>query len=217
MFDACVTLFSLTTNPFSLPTDSSNATHDAAHLTLMNAQNRPQKYLQPQQETAKTGEGSNEEQERPAHRAEGEEETLLHQVWRQPLCTMPLNTPIPFCTENGGYMPRSNAKRLRPRPFNAEPHPSASLVALSMPKPHPTSAALLVTNSRCYYSPGAPYVPHPSLLTSHHSPQSPFTPVTIHPLFLSTRVRGSCPVCRHLERPHTHNHHPSLQTTTPPK
>jgi len=116
------------------------------------------------------GEGSNEEQERPAHRAEGEEETLLHQVWRQPLCTMPLNTPIPFCTENGGYMPRSNAKRLQLRPFDAEPHPSASLMALSMPKPHPTSAALLVTNSRCYYSPGAPYVPQPSLLTGHHSP-----------------------------------------------
>ena len=69
-------------------------------------------------------------------------------------------------------------------------------MALSMPKPHPTSAALIVTNSRCYYSPGAPYVPHPLLLTGHHSPRSPFTPCFCQPGFeahaLSIATSNSC-------------------------
>ena len=46
------------TIPFSLPTDSSNATHDAAHLTFMNAQTTPQQRAQPQQDTAKTAEAA---------------------------------------------------------------------------------------------------------------------------------------------------------------
>ena len=65
-----------------------------------------------------------------------------------------------------------------------------------MPKPHPTSAALLVTNSRCYYSPGAPYAPHPLLLTGHHSPWSLFTPCFCQPGFearaLSIATSNGC-------------------------
>jgi len=61
--DQCLTprqilFFSPITISFSLPTDSSNATHDAAHLTLMNAQTSPQQQVQPQQETTKTSEAA---------------------------------------------------------------------------------------------------------------------------------------------------------------
>jgi hypothetical protein len=50
--------FSPTTISFSLPTDSSNATHDAAHLNLRKAQTSPQQQVHPQQETAKTAEAA---------------------------------------------------------------------------------------------------------------------------------------------------------------
>jgi len=53
-----ILFFSPTTISLSLPTHSSNATHDAAHLTLMNAQTSPQQQVQPQQETAKTAEAA---------------------------------------------------------------------------------------------------------------------------------------------------------------
>ena len=55
----CQTFFCSPTTimiPFSLPTDSSNATHDAAHITLMNAQTSSQRQAQFQQETSKTAE-----------------------------------------------------------------------------------------------------------------------------------------------------------------
>ena len=54
-----------------------------------------------------------------------------------------------------------------------------------------------------YNSPGAPYAPHPLLLT-------------LHPLFPATRVRGSRPVHRHHERPCTYEHQPPPQTMKPP-
>ena len=70
-----------------------------------------------------------------------------------------------------------------------------------MPKPHPTPPAPLVTNAGCYSSPGAPYAPHPSLLT-------------VHPLFPATRVRGSRPVHRRHERPRTYEHQPPTNDET---
>jgi hypothetical protein len=55
--------FSPTTISFSPPTGSSNATHDAAHLTLMNAQTTPQQQVQPQQETAETAMKNKDDQQ----------------------------------------------------------------------------------------------------------------------------------------------------------
>jgi len=59
-----ILFFSPTTISLSLPTDSSNATHDAAHLTHKPAHSN--KYNPSRR--PRNSRGSNEEQERPAHR-----------------------------------------------------------------------------------------------------------------------------------------------------
>jgi hypothetical protein len=86
------------------------------------------------------GRGSNEEQERPAHRGrrvrKRDTPHMTHQVWRQPLCTMPLTTPIPF------------TQKMMVRCRGATPNDSDSARVTLNPAPAPLSHHLCEHRTR---------------------------------------------------------------------
>ena len=132
--------------------------------------------------------------------------TQLHQVWRQPLCTMPLTTPIPFCTENvtccGATLNDSNSVHLMlnaiPAPLS--PRKQGKRPQLSM---HQPAVAVLArtTPPRLNDNPGSnKHRPRRPPTDAETTPNPSRFPCDKHWMLLLTR----CAVCA----PPLATHHP---------